>query len=256
MAVQYAHQIIVVSEYLQHYFQETYSFSTLYVPTAPASYLDSDQDFSYVKSLALYPKGYFLFLGRIVPEKRADLLLEAFLQLKLKGWKLVIAGGNGDVPDFISHLLDVSQNNENVVFTGEIKGEKLSEVVRGAGLFVLPSDLEGLPLVILEAMREGIPVLASDIPPHRQLIGQDRGLLFNTGDLDSLVSMLRKVVTQPQQLATMADTAQEYVKNNYIWETIINHHLSVYSELTKTFIKLDKSHQKLKVQKSVKVYKN
>ncbi len=230
-AVRYAHKIVVVSKALQAYFQETYGIDTLYIPNGPGSYGESDSNFSYGKSLDLKQGRYIIFLGRLVPEKRPDLLLEAFQALKPEGWKLVVAGGNSDTNQYISKLRDIAAGSKDVLFVGELHGSRLAEIVRGAGLFVLPSDLEGLPLVMLEAMQEGIPVLASDIPPHQQLIGQERGLLFEAGNVNSCVQGLEQAIQQPLELAGMAKRAQTYVRANYNWNNIVAENLKLYTEL-------------------------
>ena len=120
----------------------------------------------------------------------------------------------------------------NLIFTGELVGELLAELVRGAGLFVMPSDFEGLPLAMLEAMAEGIPVLASDIPAHRQLISGGRGMLFQAGDLDSCVRCLDWAIHHPQELAAMAGNAKRYVQVDHNWNHITNETLKLYTTLS------------------------
>ncbi|MBW4532807.1 MAG: glycosyltransferase family 4 protein [Pleurocapsa minor HA4230-MV1] len=230
MAAKYAHNIIVVSRALQDYFKQTYDLDSVYIPNAPGIYAKSNPDFEFVKSRDLKPSKYFLFLGRLVPEKRPDLLLQAFRQLNQSDWKLVLAGGDSDTTEYISELVDLAKDNPNIIFAGELRGSRLAEMVRGAGVFVLPSDLEGLPLAMLEAMRERVPVVASDIPPHKQLIGSDRGTLFKAGSLISCVTALKKAINQPKQLASMAQKAQKYIQHNYTWEKITADNLSVYSQ--------------------------
>jgi glycosyltransferase involved in cell wall biosynthesis len=228
MAAKYAHDVIVVSRALQDYFKQTYNLDSVYIPNAPGIYAKSDPSFNFVKSSNLEPGKYFLFLGRLVPEKRPDLLLKAFQQLNQSGWKLVLAGGDSDTTDYISRLINLSGRNSNVVFAGELRGSRLAEMVRGAGVFVLPSDLEGLPLAMLEAMRECVPVVASDIAPHQQLVGSDRGTLFEAGDVNSCRLALKDAMARPQQIASMARTAQKYIQENYTWEKITADNLLVY----------------------------
>lgn len=230
VATKYAHEIIVVSKALQDYFKQTYNLDSVYIPNAPGIYAKSDPSYNFVKSFNLEPGKYFLFLGRLVPEKRPDLLLRAFQQLKQSDWKLVLAGGDSDTTEYISELFNLTSNNPNVVFAGELKGSQLAEMVRGAGMFVLPSDLEGLPLAMLEAMRERVPVIASDIAPHQQLVGSDRGTLFQAGNVNSCTVALQQAIKQPRQLASMAIKAQKYIQENYTWEKITADNLSVYSQ--------------------------
>ncbi|MCT7976262.1 glycosyltransferase family 4 protein [Laspinema olomoucense] len=232
-AVSFADEIVVVSKELQTYFWKTYGIETSYIPTAPATYHESDPTLPYLTTLGLEPQRYILFLGRLVPEKRPDLLLKAFTKLQPPGWKLVLAGGVSDTPGFREELVQISQGNPQITFTGEIHGESVAQIVRGAGLFVLPSDVEGLPLVMLEAMREKIPVLASNIPPHRQLIGEDRGLLFEAGDLESCIQRLNQALSQREQLTEMASRAHDYVKQNHSWDRIGFENLSLYAKISK-----------------------
>ncbi|MUG99146.1 glycosyltransferase [Scytonema sp. UIC 10036] len=230
-AVNFAHGLIVVSEALKSYFLQTYGRETIYIPNAPANYAQSDPNFTYGTSIGLTQGRYILFLGRLVPEKRPDLLVEAFSRLKPDGWKLVLAGGISDTKAFTSKLLEKVANHRNIVFAGELRGPRLWEIVRGAGLFVLPSDLEGLPLALLEAMREGIPVLASNIAPHQQLIAEERGMLFEAGSTDSCIRSLNWLIAHPDEMKLMAENAQKYVLQNYSWEQICTEHLKVYKTL-------------------------
>ncbi|EHC14868.1 glycoside hydrolase [Fischerella thermalis BR2B] len=230
-AVRFADGIIVVSDALKSYFLQTYGRETVYIPNAPARYGESDPNFTYGKQLGLDWGRYILFLGRIVPEKRPDLLIEAFSSLKPKGWKLVVAGGVSDTKSFTARLLEKIASNPNIIFAGELRGVRLWEIVRGAGLFVLPSDLEGLPLAMLEAMHEGIPVLASNIPPHQQLISGGRGMLFEAGNLHSCTRSLDWAIHHPTQIAAMAENAQRHVQLHYGWDRITSETLKLYTTL-------------------------
>jgi glycosyltransferase involved in cell wall biosynthesis len=230
-AVKFASEIVVVSEALQSYFLQTYNRQTVYIPNAPAAYPKSDGNFTYGKNLGLEKERYILFVGRIVPEKRPDLLIEAFLKLKPTGWKLVFAGGVSDTKDYVATLLNQVAGSPQVVFAGELRGTRLAEIMRGAGLFALPSDLEGLPLAMLEAMQEGIPVLASDILPHQQLLGNDRGVLFAAGNVDACVGKLKWALQHPTELRNMAQIAQRHVQRYYSWERITDDNLSLYQKL-------------------------
>ncbi|MEM8831643.1 MAG: glycosyltransferase family 4 protein [Cyanobacteria bacterium P01_G01_bin.19] len=227
-AVKYVHALIVVSQDLKKYFAKTYGLNAVYIPNGPGELTPSDPNFQNVHSLEFTPKRYLLFLGRLVPEKRPDLLIEAFQKLSPPGWKLVLTGGTSDTKKYAEHLKSLAADNPNIVFTGELQGIRLAEIIRGAGLFVLPSDLEGLPLVMLEAMKEGIPVLASDIPPHQQLIEADKGFLFQAGEVNSCVNSLKQALDQPGLREDMAKQAQRHVLANYNWEIITAKNLEVY----------------------------
>jgi glycosyltransferase involved in cell wall biosynthesis len=230
-AVRFADGLIVVSEELRSYFKQTYARETIYIPNAPSALAESDPNFSYGTSLGLKPGRYILFLGRLVPEKCPDLLIKAFQALQASGWKLVLVGGTSDTGEYTQQLLNLAQKSTDVVFAGEIQGARLAEILQGAGLFVLPSELEGLPLAMLEAMQAGVPVLASDIPVHKRLIDQKRGMLFTVNDEDSCVRCLDWALHHPQELAVMARNAQEYVKAFYNWDDITTKTWDLYNQL-------------------------
>ena len=226
----YAHEIVVVSKTLKTYFAKTYHIRPIYIPNGPGTYAQSDPNLGSVKSSGLTPGKYLLFLGRLVPEKRPDFIIQAFQILKDTGWKLAIAGGDSDTTAYIAKLRQLAEGNPNIVFTGELEGSSLAEIVKGAGLFVSASNLEGLPLAMLEAMREGIPVMASDIAPHQQLLENDRGLLFKSVSVLSCAQAMEQGMLNPGKLAVMAQKAQAHVEANYDWSKITADYLAVYAK--------------------------
>lgn len=226
-----ADAIIVVSEELQAYFQATHQKATTYIPNAPARYYPSNGLFQFGRSLGLQPLRYFLFLGRLVPEKRLDLLLEAFVGLNQSDWKLVIAGSDSDSRSY-AQMLKQNYTQDSILFAGELTGTCLAEIVRGAGLLVLPSDLEGMPLALLEAMNEGVPVLASDLGVHRRLTANGRGLLFEVGNLTACRERMRWAMTHTTALERMAETAKQHVQTSYDWDQIVDQTLHVYEQLS------------------------
>jgi len=242
-AVLCAHKMVVVSEDLQSYFWQNYKISSAYIPNAPAVYAASDQNFTWGKSLGLEKGRYIIFLGRLVPEKCPELLIQAFQALQPSGWKLVLVGGCNSV-SYKTQLLNLANSNPNVIFTEEITGSKLSEIVQGAGLYVSSSNLEGLPMAMLEAMEQNIPIVASDIPPHCQLLGNNRGILFRTGSLESCIQKLDWAICHPQDLKLMAEQAKVYVQLNYNWSRITTTLLDLYeATLAQNRKVLDNSHE-------------
>jgi glycosyltransferase involved in cell wall biosynthesis len=235
-AVRFADDIIVVSEELRSYFKKTYGRDTIYIPNGPAGYGFSNDQFTFGTSLGLKQNKYMVFLGRLVPEKRPELLAQAFQSLQLPGWKLVFVGSSSDTSQFTAELLSVAEGNPNIVFAGELHGAELAEIVRGAGLFVLPSDVEGLPLAMLEAMREGIPVVASDIPAHQQLLLGGQGVLFRAGEVDSCLDALSWAAQHTGEMKAMATKAKKHIQMKYNWDQITSETLSVYEGSSNSYV--------------------
>ncbi len=229
-AALFADRLIVVSEHLRQYFEQTYAVEASYISNGPGRFVASDINAAYLHSLGLEEGRYILFLGRFVPEKRPELLVQAFQSLNPKGWKLVLVGGSSNTNPYTAEVVEMASQNPAVIFTGELLGTRLAEIVRGAGLFVLPSDIEGLPLAMLEAMQECVPVLASNIPVHTHLTGDGRGLLFEAGNLDSCVQALNWAVSHPRNLATMARSARDYVLAHHDWDRITEQTVKIFEQ--------------------------
>ena len=231
MALHCGHEVITVAEELQPYFQKTYHRQVPYIGNGPAKYADSDSSGSFVQSLGLNPQQYILFLGHLVPEKCPDLLIQAFQTLRPFGWKLVIVGGSSDTSGYRAKLMALAHTDPDIIFTGELRGKRLAEVMRNAGLFTLPSLVEGLPLALLEAMNEYIPVLASNIPVHRRLVGRDRGMLFRVNEHANYVECLKWSLDHPQEMKEMAKRARQYIQTHHSWDKITDELLNIYTQL-------------------------
>lgn len=177
----------------------------------------------YIESLGLTPGNYVMAMGRFVPEKRFDRLIEAFRQSHHNDCKLVLAG-DSDHPDHFSEQLKKMANEaDDVVLTGFIKGEKLNQILTNAALFVLPSTHEGLPIALLEAMSYNLDVLVSDIAANK-LPELEPNDFFKVDDIDSLTQALTSKLTRPQR-------NRHYDLKNYNWDNIARLTLEVYRQV-------------------------
>ncbi|MEM6614745.1 MAG: glycosyltransferase family 4 protein, partial [Cyanobacteria bacterium P01_C01_bin.72] len=234
MAVKYTDEIIVTSPELTSYFWRKYGVCPQYIPNAPAKYTVSENNHSCLRAFNLDKSQYLLYLGTFEPDQRLDLLIEVFQKLQPHNWKLVLAGDISYSYQYGSKLLQMTRQQHNIIFTGEIGGNFLGELVRGADIFVNPSNGNNLcsSVAMLEAMREGVPIVASDTENHRQLIGRDRGLLFRAGQFDSLLIQLKYAMSRPKLLLAMAKKAQTYIAVNHNWDKVIYKNLFLYLQLT------------------------
>ncbi|MBR5087253.1 MAG: glycosyltransferase family 4 protein [Muribaculaceae bacterium] len=179
----------------------------------------------YIESLGLQPGKYIMTMGRIVPEKRFDWLIEAFQRARFNGYKLVIVGDSDHNDMYSNQFKKMARDNDNVVLTGFIKGEKLNQVLTNAALFVLPSTHEGLPISLLEAMSYNLDVLVSDIPANR-LPELDHSDFFTVDSISSLTKFLSRKMRKPQK-------GRKYDLANYNWDNIAKQTLDVYRQVLK-----------------------
>jgi glycosyltransferase involved in cell wall biosynthesis len=198
--------------------------SVHYIPNG-VEVTDLDEP-SYLQEIGVEAGKYAIFVGRLVPEKGAHYLVEAWKRLNTDR-KLVIVGDSSFSDDYVASLSGAS---DNVIFTGYLYGAQLATVFRNAGLFVLPSDLEGLPIVLLESLAYGTPVLASDIDPSREVLG-DHGTYFRAGDVDNLTGRLRELLPQMQGMKEVALGLQRRVAAEYDWDRVAEQTEKLYSGL-------------------------
>ncbi|MBQ5951081.1 MAG: glycosyltransferase family 4 protein [Lachnospiraceae bacterium] len=222
-AVRRADEIIVLSRGVQKYFSETYGRKTIFIPngvTQPA--IQPAEEIS--SRWGLKKGSYVLFLGRIVPEKGLRYLVEAWKGIRTD-LKLVIAGGSSDTDSFVKELRGMA--DERVIFTGFQQGRVLEELYSNAYLYVLPSDLEGMPLSLLEAMSYGNACLVSDIPECAEVV-EDKAAVFRHGNVDDLRRVLQELLDDPGRVGQLRSEASDFIVNKYSWDDVVARTLAVY----------------------------
>lgn len=180
----------------------------------------------FLNSIGVRPGRYVLAVARFVPEKGLDLLMDAFRRVEHKGIKLVFAGDADHGTGYSRQLNQAIARDPDIVGTGYITGEKLNQVYSHAGLFVLPSFHEGLPIALLEAMSYGLPVLVSDIPANLE-VGLARERYFTCGDVNDLKEKIQYHLDKPMD---MAETSryQTWIQQKYNWKSIAEQTVKVY----------------------------
>jgi glycosyltransferase involved in cell wall biosynthesis len=223
-AVIFPDATIGVSKFLKSYLEEKYSRPVSYIPNAVADPVELAPN--QIKSLGLEGKDYYLFVARLVPEKGAHFLLEAFKQLKTDK-KLVIAGGSSHSDDYVNKLHQDA--GDRVIFTGYVHGEMLYELYTNAYCYVHPSTIEGLPFTLLEAVSYGNCAIVSDIPPCLEVI-DDAGIVFRSKDVADLLRALRQAEEGPELTRELGHKAK-LVKAEYSYDSIAEKTIQLYSDL-------------------------
>ena len=224
-AVRFADEIIVLSEGVQKYFLDTYGRKTRFIRNGVNRPVLHEAEIIKNK-FGLEKDTYILFLGRLVPEKGLRYLIQAFKQVKTDK-KLVIAGGSSDTDEFAGELWEMAKDDDRIIFTGFVQGQELDELYSNAYVYTLPSDLEGMPLSLLEAMSYGNCCLVSDIDECASVV-EDKALIFKKSDVNDLKEKLQLACDQPKIVEQMKAEAADFICGKYNWDDVVKETLSLY----------------------------
>lgn len=225
IAARYADEIIVLSKNVQEYFQNTYGRKTCFIPNGVNRSEIRKAD-KIRKRWGLEKDNYILFLGRIVPEKGLKYLVEAYKELETDK-KLVIAGGASDTDDFMEEIKSIIGKDEHVIFTGFVQGKTLDELYSNAYVYVLPSDLEGMPLSLLEAMSYGNCCVVSDIKECAEVVG-DKAVVFKKSDVADLRRKLQDCCDNKGIVEKYKAEAADFICRKYDWDEVVGKTLRLY----------------------------
>jgi glycosyltransferase involved in cell wall biosynthesis len=215
---------MVVSRTLQEHYRRAYAVETSYVPNG--GILRERRLPDKIFDWGLEPGRYILFLGRFSPEKGCHLLVDAYEELDT-GIKLVMAGASSYCDDYSRQLR--THASERIKMLDWVSGEALDELLTNAMVFVLPSDLEGLSLALLDAMGAGLCVLASDVAENREAV-DDAGFTFRRGDVADLADRLRFLIANPAVREAAGRAAKRRIREHYQWTKIAAEIERVYFE--------------------------
>ena len=227
-AAKYADEIIVLSKNVQDYFIKVYGRETVFIPNG-ISKPDNYEPEIIKNKYGLDKDGYILFLGRLVPEKGVHYLIEAYKELDTDK-KLVIAGGSSHTKEYESELKALANGNENIIFTGFIQGKELDELYSNAYIYCLPSDLEGMPISLLEAMSYGNCCLTSNIAECSEVCGEN-AVYFEQGNVQSLKSTLEELLKNEERVSKLKNAAARYILSRYNWDNVCDDTLKLYESI-------------------------
>lgn len=225
-SMRYSHRRIVISNVIRDLVREKYGVDAdvirngVVLPVIPRSE-------GALQLFGLERRRYVLMVSRFVPEKRHLDLMRAFRAAGLPGWKLVLVGDAGQADNYSAMVRQEAGLIENVVLAGFQSGLALQELYAHAGLFVLPSSHEGLPIAMLEALSYGVPVIASDIPANLE-VGLPVENYFRLGDVIDLEDkMMRGVIAD----SVARRKYRSLVESGYDWWDISCQTKNIYLDI-------------------------
>ena len=225
IASKYADEIIVLSKGVEKYFKETYNRNTNFIPNGVNK--PTFRKAEIIKEKYGLDKGnYILFLARIVPEKGLHYLIKAYNNVKTSK-KLVIAGGASHTNDYLKKIKNMVKDNPNIVMTGFVQGSELEELYSNCYLYCLPSDIEGMPLSLLEAMSYGCKCLVSDIDENKNVI-QNFGWSFKKGCVEDLRVKLEQCLQKENKQENI--NIQKIFFDKYNWDEVTNKIIKIYNK--------------------------
>ncbi len=226
-AVKYADAIIVLSRNVQKYFLDTYGRKTAFIPNG-VNRPDIASANIITQRFWLEKDSYILFLGRIVPEKGIHYLIKAYKEIRTDK-KLVIAGGSSDSEDFFQEIKELAKDDPRILFTGFVQGNFLDELYSNAYVYCLPSDLEGMPLSLLEAMSYGNCCLVSDIAECTEVV-ENHAVIFKKGDIADLRDKLQSLCDCQENVDQYKMAASDFICKKYNWDSVVEKTMELYKD--------------------------
>lgn len=225
VAVKYADEIIVLSKNVQEYFTDNYERETIFIPNGVNK--PPIQEVKEIKvKYGLEKNGYILFLARLVPEKGLHYLLEAFQTIKTDK-KLVVAGGSSYSFEYIEKIKAMAAKDKRVIMTDFVQGRTLEELYSNAYLYVLPSDVEGMALTLLEAMSYGNCCVVSDIAENTEVV-EDCAIPFAKGDISDLRENLESLLLDEEKVNKFKEKSSEFICSKYNWDNVVEQTCKLY----------------------------
>jgi glycosyltransferase involved in cell wall biosynthesis len=222
-----ADAITAVSQTQCEYFKQNYNLDSEYISTAAD--IKAFAPPKLICEMGIQPRKYVLFAARLVPEKGAHYLIEAFRRLST-GYSLIVAGEAPATGGYGQRLLDLAKGDERIRFLGRVQGRLLEELFSNAALFAQPSELEGLSIGLIEGMSYGLPCLASDIPENREVVG-DAGILFRNRDVDDLERRLNWALSNLGATSQLAAQGKQRVQELFTWERVVDQLEELYTRI-------------------------
>ena len=175
----------------------------------------------------LEPNGYYLFIGRLIPEKGVHYLIDAYCNVDTQK-PLVIVGGSEYTTEYVHRLQECG--DDRVRFLGYIYGEGSRQLISNCYVYVQPSEVEGTSPVLLTAMGYGKCVVVNGIPENLYTIG-DAGLHFDMNSVDDLAEKIQMLDGKPELVASYGERARSRVIEHFNWDRIAEDTLEIFKSL-------------------------
>lgn len=226
--VKCADEIIVLSESAREYFEKTYNRKTVLIHNG----IQKSTKKTAERILSLYgllEDDYICTVSRLTAEKGIHYIIDAYNQINTDK-KLVIAGDTSDTDEYVEMLKKKADNKPNIIFTGFISGDVLSEIYSNAYLVAIPSDIEGMSLSLLEALAYGNAVLCSNIPENTSVV-EGKAICFEKSNVEDLKNKLEFMLNNQDIVKNLKNSSANYVLNKYNWNDVATSTIELYNDV-------------------------
>ena len=223
----YADEVIVLSQAAYDYFKETYNRETTIIHNGISRPQRKDAQLI-TEKYNLTKDGYIVVVSRLTAEKGIHYLIDAYSKIKTDK-KLVIAGDTSDTDDYVKMLKEKAGGNPNIIFTGFVSGDILNEIYSNAYIAVLPSDLEGMSLCLLESLAYRNALLCSDIPENTS-VAEDKAIYFKKGNIEDLAEKLQTLCDDAELVESFRNGADDFILNKYSWQDVAEATCKLYEK--------------------------
>lgn len=228
-AVFFPDKVTSVSKVQKKYYEDRFGREVVHIPNGVAPV--EKRIPKWILEQGLEPNRYILFAARLVEEKGAHFLIEAYRRLDTD-MKLVIAGDAAHAEKYKDRLRKLAGNDPHIFFAGFVTGEPLEELFSHAYLFCLPSTLEGLSVALLDAMNYGNCCVCSDIPENMEIL-EDHGQVFRSRSPEDLYRVLAELMANPEKVEEKKAAALAHVRTNYSWDCVTDQMEALYFDLVR-----------------------
>lgn len=158
--------------------------------------------------------------GRIIPNKGCHVFLKALINLNYKG-QVKIIGDLDQMPMYKKELKCLAEKIENIEFIGLIKDKKvLNQYISSAKIFVYPSEIESMSMMMLETASFKTPLICCNIPENKDVFNDEQLLYFQTGNAEDLAAKIKWALDNYSLMQEKAEKAYLKIKTDYQWSEI------------------------------------
>lgn len=220
-------KIISVSKKIKRHYEKNYHKKVAFIPNGVD--IEKPIPLDYLKKYNIKKDNYILFLSRIVPEKGLHYLIKAFSKIETD-MKLLVVGEDTHTGEYLKKVKALAEKDKRIIFTGPLYGNPKKEAFSNAAFFVLPSTIEGMPIVLLEAMSYGLCPLVSNIKENIEVVG-DNAVSFISRDEKDLEKKLRYMIDNKEIRNNKGKVCKKIVEKDYQWKKIAKQTFDIYTGL-------------------------